>query len=135
MTKMDRFASLKDVVMNAEIEDGIREELIEFLDKEIASLEKKAETAKARAAKKKEESDALTEAIYALVSDQLVTVDTIVVELNDESVTRNKVISRLGKLVKENLIVKEKVKDENGSRKMAYRLASSTGVDVEEDAE
>ena len=57
------------------------------------------------------------------------TVDEIVLALDSEDVTRNKVTARLGKLVKAGSIVKETVKVE-GNKRMAYRTAD--GVDSEE---
>ena len=136
MTKMEKLIALQGVIDTATFEDSaLREELTAFITKEIESLEKRAETAKARAVKKKAESDALTETIFGLVGENLVTVDTIVVEIGDEAVTRNKVIARLKKLVDQNLVVKEQIKTEGGSRKMAYRLASAVEGESAEDME
>ena len=75
-----------------------------------------------RAEKKKQESDALTDRIYALLDEDLITVDEILEELDDEEVTRNKVTARLGKLVKAGKVEKESVKVD-GNRRMAYCLA------------
>ena len=89
---------------------------------EMELLEKRKASAAKRAEKKKQESDALTDRIYALLDEDLITVDEILEELDDEEVTRNKVTARLGKLVKAGKVEKESVKVD-GNRRMAYCLA------------
>lgn len=131
-TKAMYFAELREMIENwVDRED--QDELLEFIDKQIEALENRKTAAKARAEKKKAESDALTDAILEQIGEELITVDEIVVALNDESVTRNKVTARLGKLVKAGTVVKEYVKVE-GSKRMAYRLAAETdNVETEEE--
>ena len=86
-----------------------------------------------RAAKKREASDAMTDQISAQIGDELITVDEIVIALNSEEVTRNRVTARLGKLVKAGTIVKEAVKVE-GNKRMAYRLATNAdAADADEE--
>jgi hypothetical protein len=82
--------------------------------------EKRREAARARAEKKKAE-DVLTDEIYALIGNTPKTADEIVVALGREDVTRNKVISRLGKLVKAGQVDKDFVKVD-GKKRMAYFL-------------
>lgn len=122
-TKAMYFEELREMVIAAVEDEEMQNELVEFLDKQLATLEKRKASAAERAAKKKVESDALTDAIYAQLGEDFVTVDEIVAALDDEEVTRNKVTSRLGKLIKAEKVVKESVKTEDGSRKMAYKLA------------
>ena len=127
-TKAMYFAELREIVM-ATVEDQEQQnELLEFIDKQVETLEKRKAAAADRAAKKKAESDALTDTILGLIGDDFITVDEIVAELNDEEVTRNKVTARLGKLVKNGLVVKESVKVEGGKR-MAYKLAENATAD------
>ena len=123
-TKVMYFTELREMVMNAVNDEEKQDELLAFIDKQIETLEKRKEAAATRAAKKKEESDALTEEILGLIGEDLVTVDEIVVAINREDVTRNKVTARLGKLFKNGAIVKETVKV-NGNQRMAYRLADA----------
>lgn len=123
-TKAMYFAELREMVMNTVDDQAYQDELIEFIDKQVETLEKRKVAAAERAEKKKAESDALTDAILAQIGDELITVDEIVLALDDEEVTRNKVTARLGKLVKAGLIVKETVKVE-GNKRMAYRLATA----------
>ena len=91
-------------------------------------------TRRLRAEKKRAESDALTDAIFACITDKLATVDEIVLALDAEDVTRNKVTARLGKLVKAGLIEKDAVKVE-GKKRMAYRLPGLPGADAAETVE
>lgn len=126
-TKAMYFAELREMVLAAVEDQAQQDELIEFIDKQIETLEKRKVAAAERAEKKKAESDAMTDAILAQIGDELITVDEIVVALDSEEVTRNKVTARLGKLVKAGTIVKEAVKVD-GNKRMAYRLA--TDVDA-----
>ena len=123
-TKVMYFTELREMIMNAVNDEEKQDELLAFIDKQIETLEKRKEAAATRAAKKKEESDALTEEILGLIGEDLVTVDEIVVAINREDVTRNKVTARLGKLFKNGAIVKETVKV-NGNQRMAYKLADA----------
>lgn len=121
-TKTDLFLELKALVENDN--PANKDELTDFIDKEIETLEKRKVAAKERAEKKKAESDALTDEIFALVTDEVKTVEEILEGLDgDEDVTRNKVTARLGKLVKAGLVAKENVKVD-GNRRMAYRRAT-----------
>lgn len=122
-TKAMYFAELREMVLAAVEDQAQQDELLEFIDKQIETLEKRKVAAAERAEKKKAESDAMTDAILAQIGNELITVDEIVIALDSEEVTRNKVTARLGKLVKAGTIVKEAVKVE-GNKRMAYRLAT-----------
>ena len=123
-TKAMYFAELRELVMDVVEDQARQDELLDFIDKQTEMLEKRKAAAAERAVKKRAESDAMTEAILAQIGDELITVDEIVIALNDESVTRNKVTARLGKLFKAGLIEKEMVKVGDAKR-MAYRLAGA----------
>ena len=122
-TKAMYFAELREMVLAAVEDQAQQDELVEFIDKQIETLEKRKVAAAERAEKKKAESDAMTDAILAQIGNEPITVDEIVIALDSEEVTRNKVTARLGKLVKAGTIVKEAVKVE-GNKRMAYRLAT-----------
>ena len=125
ITKFDMFTDLKAIVAaSVEIDEELKIAYEEMLDKELASLEKRKESAQKRAAAKKEESDALTDEILAVVKNaaDVILVNDIVEALDNEEVTRQKVTARLGKLVNAGAITKETVKVE-GARKMGYRAA------------
>lgn len=129
ITKADNFAELRNIVIATVEDEAKRADLVAFIDKQLAELEKRKVDAAKRAEKKKAESDELTEEIFDLLGEELTTVDEVVVALDNEDITRAKVTSRLGKLVKEGRVVKEAVKVD-GKKRMAYRVA-----DEEADAE
>lgn len=132
-TKAMYFAELREMVLAAVEDQAQQDELVEFIDKQIETLEKRKVAAAERAEKKKAESDAMTDAILAQIGNELITVDEIVIALDSEEVTRNKVTARLGKLVKAGMIVKEAVKVE-GNKRMAYRLATDAdAADADEE--
>lgn len=121
-TKAMYFAELREMVTAAVEDEARRDELVEFIDKQVEALEKRKVAAAARAEKKKAESDALTEEIFERIGDELITVDEIVVTFDEEEeVSRAKVTARLGKLVNAGRIEKEAVKVD-GKKRMAYRL-------------
>ena len=128
MTKMEMFATLKETIKEIE---GVDETLVEFLDKEMAALTQKAEKAKERAAKKKAEGDALKEAIVAVLTEEMQTVDDIVAQIEGEDVSKQKIVVRLTQLVKDGVAERgtEKV---DGKQRAAYCL---TGASEEVEAE
>lgn len=123
-TKTMYFEELRELVLTTVIDAEKQAEYVEFIDKQIEALDKRKAAAAARAEKKKAESDALTDAIYELIGDKLVTVDEITVAFDDEEVTRAKITARLGKLVNAGLIEKEPVRVD-GKKRMAYRRIST----------
>lgn len=129
MTKRDCLNALYEIVVNADVENG--DTLMEFIEKELAQLDKRRDAAAKRAEKKKETSDALTEEIYGLLTDTPMTIDEIVLALDNEDVTTNKVAARLGKLIKADRVVKEAVRVDK-RRKMAYRLAVEVEAETAE---
>ena len=128
MTKRDCLNALYNLV-NADVENG--DILREYIEKELAQLDKRRDAAAKRAEKKREESDALTEEIYGLLTDTPMTIDEIVLALDIEDVTTNKVAARLGKLIKADRVIKEAVRVDK-RRKMAYRLAGEAEAETAE---
>jgi len=126
-TKAMYFAELRTMVENW-VDKEDQDDLLEFIDREVEILNKRKTAAQNRAAKKKVESDALTDEVFEQITDELASVDEIVLSLNMEGVTRNKVTARLGKLVKEGKIEKEVIKVD-GKRRMAYRLPTNEEVE------
>lgn len=125
ITKAEMFNSLKELVSaSTSIDEETKTAYNEFIDKELASLEKRKESAQKRAAAQKEASDALTENILTVIKNavDVVLVDDIVNAFDSPEITRNKVTARLGKLVNGGLITKEVIKVD-GSRKMGYKVA------------
>lgn len=120
-TKTMYFAELREIVENASTDEAMQNELLEFIDKEVAAIARRKDKAKERAEKKKNESDALTEKIFAALDEEYMTLDEILPLLDDEEeITKNKVTSRLGKLVKAGRVEKDTVRVEDKKR-MAYR--------------
>ena len=74
ITKRDRYVEIADLVALAK-EQGFEgfdfEGLTEFCEKEIDALARKAEKAKETAAKKKAESDELTDIVLSELTDEL----------------------------------------------------------------
>lgn len=103
--------------------------VIEFCDKEIASLDSKAAKAKERAAAKKAEADQLYDQVASVLTDEFQVIADIaagVTELNGDA-TVSKVQYRLTKLVENQIAEKTQITvpatETSKSRKvMAYRL-------------
>ena len=121
ITKEMRYERLVEIVEAADIEEEERAEMVEFIEKEIAALVNKREKAKERAAQKKTEGDELREVVYAVLTQELQTAEEILEKIDGEDVTKQKVVARLGQLVKAEKAHKEQVKVE-GRKIMAYRL-------------
>jgi acyl-CoA reductase-like NAD-dependent aldehyde dehydrogenase len=75
------------------------EALAQFAEKEIASLDKKAEKAKERAAQKKAASDELMDAVREALTDEFESIADITAKIDGDDVTVAKVQYRLNKLV------------------------------------
>ena len=123
-TKKDYFEQIITLA-----EDADRQDIVEFAQKEIEALERKAAKAKERAADKKAEADTLTEVVAECVTDEFETIADIAARVLETGVdaTISKISYRLNKLAKEVGSVEKgevTVKDESGkSRKLvAYRI-------------
>lgn len=120
MTKKDWFEELKGIVEASEYAQ--KGEAVAFIDAQIELLDNKAEKAKVRAAAKKAETDELKAVVASLLTEELQTADVIAAKIEDEDVSKQKVVSRLTALVKDGVAVKEQIKVEK-DKKMAYKLA------------
>lgn len=107
----------------------------ETLEKSLASLENKAVKAKERAAQKKVEGDELRDKIESVLDDDFKTIADIIDAVDVEDLTPAKVSSRVAQLVKLGRVEKEQVKVDDNRKVMAYKIATSTDVDVDVDAE
>lgn len=87
-------------------------ELVEFIDKEIESLNKKAEAAKAARAKKKATDDELTEKVFSYLNENtFTTIPQIMKNFEGkEEITQAKITARLKKLVDAERVEKDMVK-------------------------
>lgn len=120
MTKKDWFEELKGIVEASEYAQ--KDEAVAFIDAQIELLDNKAEKAKVRAAAKKAETDELKAVVASLLTEELQTADVIAAKIEDEDISKQKVVSRLTALVKDGVAVKEQIKVEK-DKKMAYKLA------------
>lgn len=110
MTKMTK-KDFYEVIKNAMADNA---EVVEFCDKEIAALDRKAEKAKERAAAKRAESDTLVEVVAdALNGDEFEPMAVIVERVNAvegfEEVTGSKLVSRMTTLINEGRAEKAKI--------------------------
>lgn len=127
ITKRERFEELKTVAAAAG-----REDLVEFLDEQIAMLDRRLEKAKEYKAKKNAVSDELKTKIAAALTNSFTPADVIteLVAGGDEEVTKAKVTARLGQLVRAGEAEKITIKVDK-RRVVAYALPG-TVVDTEE---
>ena len=120
MTKKEMF----EKIMAAMTTDA---EVVEFCEKEIAALDKKAAKAKEAAAKKREEADELLEVVKSILTHDFQTLGDIAAQIEGEDVSVQKIAARTRKLVDCKYAVKEEVSvvgaDGKKTKKMAYRIA------------
>lgn len=119
VTKKEYYVMLKEVVENSKSEN--KDELVEFIEKQITLLDNKAAKAKERAAEKRAEGDELRALVEATLTDEYQTIADITEQIDSEDVTKAKVTARLTQLVKDGLAVKEEAKTEDGKKVMVYR--------------
>lgn len=140
MTKAMYFEVIRGIVEGLGAEafpEGVSaDDVLDFIDRQVGLLDKRAAASKERAAKKRAASDELTELIYTMIfeAEDYITADEIVEKIGDEEVTKNKVTARVSKLVKAGRVAKEQVKLEDGKKRMAYRIAEE-GEDAEAEAD
>lgn len=128
VTKRERYESIKALVEAVGAVEGIDTDgIVAFCDKEIATLDTRAEKAKERAAEKRAEGDELQAAVLAALTDELASRQEITDRIEGEDVTLAKVGYRLTALVKQGLAVKEEIavtgEDGKSKKAAAYRLA------------
>ena len=92
ITKKEYYAMLKEIVEESkDIETEIsKEELLEFINKQVASIETKAEKAKEKAAEKKANGDELREVVQSVLTDEYQTIDTILSQIEGEDINWDK---------------------------------------------
>lgn len=122
VTKREYFERLADIVKAANREDEA--ELLMMIENEVDILDRKAEKAKERNLRKKEEKDAFTEMVYnALDLKEFMNADEVMAFLDEDlEVSRHKVLARLSHLVRTGRAEKRKLpKNEEGKELMGYR--------------
>lgn len=129
VTKKDWYAQIRAVVEASDNEQ--KEGILGFIDHEVELLEAKAAKAAERAASKKADGDELRNAVQAVLTDELQTIDAITAQIEGEDITKAKVTARLTQLVKAGVVTKDMVKTEDSRKVTAYKLASGDVEDVE----
>ncbi|MBR2506831.1 MAG: hypothetical protein IKB70_08065 [Bacilli bacterium] len=128
ITKKEMFALIKEAIVTGIMPAAIDEDaIVEFCDKEIAALDRKAGKAKETAARKRAEGDELTERVAEVLSEDLTTIADITELIGDEAVSKAKVQYRLNQLVKAGRAVKEEMTVETDGKKrkvMGFALAT-----------
>lgn len=138
ITKVQMFTEIMTFI--ATTDWAMKDEATEFIEKQIAQLEAKAEKAKAKAADKKAEGDALRATVFECVTDEAQTIDEItaavVEKTGDETITKSKVTARLTQLVNAEQVTKAPAKVGDNRKVMTYKLAvPTTVVEVEDPLE
>jgi hypothetical protein len=121
VTKKENYEMLMEIVENSNSE--MKAELVDFITKQIESIDAKAAKAKEKAAEKRAEGDELRAAVKAVLTEELQTAETILGQIEGEELTKAKIVARLTQLVKNGEASKEEVKTEEGKKVMAYKLA------------
>ena len=127
LTKRSVYEALLKMVETGTLEIT-EDELKTFCENEIALLDKKAEKAKERAATKRAESDALTDAVRAALTSEFEPIADIAARIEGEDVTVSKITYRLGQLAKNGEAVKEQItipgsEGQKARKVTAYKLA------------
>ena len=125
ITKRQMYNAMINYAENGEFsfetEDGVfdvgTDEIAAFARNEIALLDKKAAKAKETAAKKKDEADALTEAIANALGSDFEPIAEIAARIEDAGATVSKCIYRLNKLVEQGIAEKTDIKVTDGEGK------------------
>lgn len=115
MTKREMYEVIANVfetvdVNTLNVEPEVVEEIVIFTGKEIAAIDRKNVKARERAAEKRAEGDAITAAIEGILTNEPKTVNDILAELEDATLTPAKIVARATRLVKAEKAVKETVK-------------------------
>ena len=109
ITKREMYLAIAEMMDTGECKYPV-DAVKSFCENEIALLDKKAAKAKENAAKKKAESDELTEAVYAAMSDsEFEPIAVIAGRIEGEDVTVSKITYRLTQLVKSDKAVKQEL--------------------------
>lgn len=118
VTKKEYFGMIRTFIEGSGVEN--EDAILEFIDKEVAAIDTRAEKAKERAAKKREESDELRAAVLAILTDEGKSGDEIVAELGREDITKQKAVARLTQLIKDGKATKDVVKNEDKKKVTVY---------------
>lgn len=126
MTKVEKFEAIIAFLS----ENGADVELVDTMEAEKAAVIRKAEKARERAAEKKTEGDELRSVIESLLTDTPQTAEELLAQIDGEELTKAKIVSRMGQLIRLGLASKGQV-EVNGRKVMAYTLPTEGETDAE----
>ena len=109
--------------------DVTPEEIVEFCEGRIAAIDKKAETAKAKAAEKRVKGDELSDAIRDALTNEPKTLAELAASIEGEDITVAKVQYRVNQLVKNGEAAKCKVSVEGDDGKTRDLVAFTLPVE------
>jgi len=122
ITKRDNYNDLYDLVSNAGLDAETETRLHDFIDHELELMAQRAEKSKKYQKAHKAADDAMTDAIMQVLSDatEPVCIADIVGKIEDASA--QKVTYRLGRLFKDDKIVKDTqtIKTDKGNRRVTF---------------
>ena len=121
VTKKDWYAQIAEVVEASETEN--KADILAFIEHEVELLNSKAEKAARRAELKKSGGDVLRTQVQQILTDNLQTIEELTAQIDDVGVTKAKVTARLTQLVKAGVATKDMVKNADGRKVTAYKLA------------
>ena len=121
MTNREIYDVIDTVFATIDRED--KNDVLAWVEKQRAALDRKNEKAKERAANKRSEGDALRGRIEGLLTETPMTINEILMSLDEDDLTPAKISSRMTQLIKAGKANKEKVKVD-GRTLMGYTIAS-----------
>ena len=129
ITKAQMYTIIMDGIETGEFAVSV-DEIKAFCAKEIESLNKKSANSNTAAARKREEETiALTNMIAAVLdTEEFKTIGEIAEELNDESMTTQRITYRLKQLIDSGSVEKTEI-NRNSRRIMGYRLVTVGNAD------
>lgn len=123
ITKKDNYNYLRNMIEHMEFTDeaDIKQRLLDFLDRELALLDMRSEKSKRYQKKHNAIEDQISNSMMNLFADETVgplTINEICDKIKDVDITPQKVIYRVGKMVKEGTLSKNKIsiKTDSGTR-------------------
>ena len=123
ITKKMILTAVKNAALAGTVFEGVTtEDVVNYVDTTIAQLEAKNEKAKERAAEKRKESDALTDVIASVLTDEPQTIADVVAQIEGDEVTPAMISSRAKKLIDAGVATKVSVKVGNRTV-VAYKKA------------
>lgn len=125
ITKREMYMAIADTMRTGECKFP-PEDVIAFCEREIDTLDRKAARAKEKAAERAVASDAITEGLFSVLSDDAyMTTKEIIAAYGDEDMTSQKVAARMRKLIDADRVEKSEVSVEDSegksTKKVAYR--------------